>query len=302
MNPYSTAGSSNIYDTPQGMGSSVDENGMKTRYQAVPYKQKKYVEKTVIQKEIVNVPVVKHNFIPQDKIVNRPVFNVVQKTIEQPHIVHKHVEVPNIRYVDIPKYHDIVIPRMEVKVVHEEIQIPGEIFHVAKPVVKEVEQKVTQYMDTPAPFVADTKVMPEIVESSQYKQVHKTKRYIPKVYPLEVHLPVPVYRDMVMTGSTSEEVPRVLSPAEFNSMLKQKNPNVPDEHLLNLYQRNPDGSIPTLNGNLPPIAPPPPLTGVFEEMKAQEAARQAAMNQAATRQSSMPARQPSAPQIYNPNF
>eukprot|EP01056_Protomagalhaensia_sp_Gyna25_P005248 Protomagalhaensia_sp_Gyna_25__5247@NODE_63_length_5749_cov_361_425919_g46_i0_p2_GENE_NODE_63_length_5749_cov_361_425919_g46_i0NODE_63_length_5749_cov_361_425919_g46_i0_p2_ORF_typecomplete_len337_score72_96GET2/PF08690_10/0_097_NODE_63_length_5749_cov_361_425919_g46_i03811391 len=227
----------------------------RTRFEYVDVIQDKIEEVPHYVKEIRKVPVIKHNIIPQDKYVNRPVINKIRQEVVQPQYVQKQVDIPQVRYVDIPVQQEVKVPRIEVKVVHEEVNVPGAIYHVPKPVVKEVHQTVFSYTDNEVPVHTKSTVQPDVAESTEYKQKVKAKKFVPQLIPVEFFLPVPIYRKMRLASTSEETRATTMSAGEFNAFLKELNPNIPEEHMMSVFQRNPDGSIPTKGGVRP--APPP---------------------------------------------
>lgn len=228
-----------------------DDAEVRVRIEPVDVVIDKIVQEPVYRKEIKKVPVPRHNIITQDRVISKPVIKKVPVEVPQPHYQKKEVEIPRIKYVDVPVHQEYKVPRIEVKVVHEEVQVPGSIYHVPKPVTRELKETVFRFVDNEVPVNTGAFVQPSVDESTDYKQVEKVKKYVPKMVPIEIYLPVPVQRKLRLAESCEELRGKTLPAAQFNAQIKALNPNIPEEHLMNLYQRLPDGSIPTAATTLP---------------------------------------------------
>eukprot|EP01055_Gregarina_sp_Pseudo9_P000175 Gregarina_sp_Pseudo_9__174@NODE_1114_length_1866_cov_115_091954_g1041_i0_p1_GENE_NODE_1114_length_1866_cov_115_091954_g1041_i0NODE_1114_length_1866_cov_115_091954_g1041_i0_p1_ORF_typecomplete_len167_score33_64FAST_2/PF08368_12/1_8e03FAST_2/PF08368_12/0_21_NODE_1114_length_1866_cov_115_091954_g1041_i012571757 len=158
------------------MASVSDPSEMRVRYQTVEIPQQKIVEEIKYIQEVRKVPIVKHNIVSQDRLVPRQVVKRVTEDVPQVHYKAKEVEIPRIQYVDVPVRQEYKIPRVEVKVIHEEVSVPGSIYHVPKPVVKEIHETVRKFVDSESAVTAGVMVQPYVEESTEYKQVEKTKK------------------------------------------------------------------------------------------------------------------------------
>eukprot|EP01056_Protomagalhaensia_sp_Gyna25_P005244 Protomagalhaensia_sp_Gyna_25__5243@NODE_63_length_5749_cov_361_425919_g46_i0_p4_GENE_NODE_63_length_5749_cov_361_425919_g46_i0NODE_63_length_5749_cov_361_425919_g46_i0_p4_ORF_typecomplete_len219_score38_64IMCp/PF12314_8/0_72IMCp/PF12314_8/1_8e04_NODE_63_length_5749_cov_361_425919_g46_i015312187 len=185
---------------------------------------------------------------------NRPV--VVEKIIQQPTYVEKIVEVPVIKYVDVHREVIQYVPKVEVKVVEQEVPVPGPIIEVPRTVIKEVEKTVFEYTDTERQTTVACTVRPHVEESAKHKKVVRVKKYVPCIHPVDVYIPVPVRRELI-PGETLEKTRIVqMPPSQFNAQVKTANPGLAEEHLTSLYQKYPDGAIPMFKG--PGTAQVPP--------------------------------------------
>lgn len=143
------------------------------------------------------------------------------------------------------------VPKVEIQVVEKEVEVPGKIIEVKKHVEILNHRTVDQHIDEEVPVVVSQTLQPHILESTTHHQAVKLKKYIPYAVPVEVFVPVAVERDII-PGDKRDETRQVKIPSgQFNGQLRSLNPNLPEENLSNLYQRNQDGSIPMLRANHP---------------------------------------------------
>eukprot|EP01054_Gregarina_sp_Poly1_P004512 Gregarina_sp_Poly_1__4511@NODE_2423_length_2152_cov_115_596163_g1540_i0_p2_GENE_NODE_2423_length_2152_cov_115_596163_g1540_i0NODE_2423_length_2152_cov_115_596163_g1540_i0_p2_ORF_typecomplete_len241_score44_99_NODE_2423_length_2152_cov_115_596163_g1540_i096818 len=219
----------------------------KTTFVEVEFIKEKIIEKPVYEKYVKDVFVKKINLVKQDTVVERQIPNFYEKQIEVPELVQKRVPVPRKLYKQVPIEQMYKVPRIETKIVHEEVQVPGAIFEVAKPVIREVKQTVYNYIDKETPTTVGISVNPIVEENKDKKMIQKAKKYTPYVVPVEMLIPVPVNRPVDYVGSHEEQRPTDMTPAQFNAQVKAQNPGLSDEHLMSLYQRNADGSVPMMN-------------------------------------------------------
>eukprot|EP01054_Gregarina_sp_Poly1_P006072 Gregarina_sp_Poly_1__6071@NODE_3202_length_1277_cov_887_355372_g2033_i0_p3_GENE_NODE_3202_length_1277_cov_887_355372_g2033_i0NODE_3202_length_1277_cov_887_355372_g2033_i0_p3_ORF_typecomplete_len108_score15_29_NODE_3202_length_1277_cov_887_355372_g2033_i0545868 len=97
---------------------------------------------------------------------------------------------------------------------------------------------------------------PTVQASKEHKKVVRVKKYVPYMVPVEVYIPVPVNRDLIV-GDCKETTRSVqMPPSQFNAQVKAANPGLSEEHLASLYQRFADGSIPMFKGPGTSVVPP----------------------------------------------
>eukprot|EP01053_Blabericola_migrator_P012484 Blabericola_migrator_1__12483@NODE_78_length_15130_cov_126_174401_g70_i0_p8_GENE_NODE_78_length_15130_cov_126_174401_g70_i0NODE_78_length_15130_cov_126_174401_g70_i0_p8_ORF_typecomplete_len229_score37_40IMCp/PF12314_8/1_8e04_NODE_78_length_15130_cov_126_174401_g70_i01437115057 len=196
-------------------------------------------------------------FLPNDekqKKSKRPV--VVEKVVQQPTYVEKIVEVPVIKYVDVAREVIQYVPKVEVKVVEQEVPVPGPILEVPKTVIKEIEKKVYEYEDKEQYTTVACTIQPHVQASHSHKKVIRVKKYVPVMYPVEVYIPVPVSRELIMGGVRESTRVVEMPNSQYNAQVKAANPGLSEEHISGLYRKYADGGVPMFRGPGTSVVPP----------------------------------------------
>eukprot|EP01071_Lankesteria_metandrocarpae_P013994 Lankesteria_metandrocarpae@DN791_c0_g1_i1.p1 len=231
-----------------------------------PEETVKYVEVPVVEEIVKHVP--RKEIVEIEKRVPKYEYEFIERIVEIPQVqtINKQVEVPEVRevikhvrvkqIVEVPKEVIKYVPKIETRVVEQEVEVPGEMVEIPKPYLVENQIIVPRYIDTEVPTVVAQKVQPVVSESATEQMEVDLKQYCPYLVPVDLYIPRPVQRNLVPAGKQEEHRVVDVPPAQFNSLVKNLNPHVSPDENEGLFRKTPDGSVPMLHGLGGAIVPP----------------------------------------------
>ena len=203
----------------------------------VPVKETQVVERRVPKKEV--------HYITKE--VDEVTIQYREKYVEVPTVeyVEKHVPVTKVedRYVDVVKE----VPRIEVQTVERVVEYT-EIHEVPKPYKVVTEQRVPHYLDEDTAVLVSQTVRPVVSLSDRALEVDLVE-YEPEPVAVDVHIPKLIPGSITCDERTEYKVATVPS-AQYNSILRQLNQHLSDEHAQSLpFRANENGRMEFLPAN-----------------------------------------------------
>ncbi|KAH0487681.1 MAG: hypothetical protein KVP17_000751 [Porospora cf. gigantea B] len=209
----------------------------------------RYVEVPVVEEVVRTVPV-KETHVVERRVPKQEV-HYITKEVDEVTIQYrqKYVEVPTVEYVEKhvhvtkmeDRYVDVVkeVPRIEVQTVEQVVEYP-EIHEVPKPYKVVTEQRVPHYIDEEAAVLVSQTVRPVVGLSDHALEVDLVE-YEAEPVAVDVHVPKLIHGSITCDERTEYKVATVPS-AQYNSILKQLNQHLSDEHAKSLpFQVNENG-------------------------------------------------------------
>lgn len=205
-----------------------------------PEKEKvTFVEVPLVEEVVKRVPVEtiveRERHIPRiekiqvPKPIDVPQLTIVEKHVDVP--VHKEVvkTVPVKKVVEVAK--EVVEPvhTVETRTIDQEIEVLGEVVQVPKPFLIENRVVVPRFVDFKIPTVVSQSLKPVFVESKDHAVEVRLREYVPELIPINVFLPRPIERNIVVAGDTNRRhVPVEIPLAHYNSLIGELNRNAPE--------------------------------------------------------------------------
>eukprot|EP01071_Lankesteria_metandrocarpae_P008335 Lankesteria_metandrocarpae@DN4939_c0_g1_i3.p1 len=233
---------------------------------APPENSVQYIEVPVIEEVIRHVP--KKEIVEIQKRVPRYEYEWVERIVEVPQIqyVDKHVEVPQYQevvkhvpvkqIVDVPREVVRYVPKIETKIVEQEVEVLGETIEVPKPYTVENKVVVPRFIDREVATVVAQRLHPVISESETVFVDCELKEYFPQLIPVDVYIPKPVGRNLIAAHKYEEHRVVDVPPAQFNALVKSLNVHMSEADSQAMYVKLSDGTIPMLHGAGSSIIPP----------------------------------------------
>jgi len=225
-----------------------------------------YIEVPVIEEVVRHVP--KKEIVEIEKRVPRYEYEWVERIVEVPQIqiIDKHVEVPQIQevikhvpvkqIVDVPREVVRYVPKIETKIIEQEVEVVGETIEVPKPYLVENKVVVPRYFDQEVPTVVAQRLQPIITESQTDFVDCELKEYCPRLIPVDVYIPRPVARNLIAANKYEEHRVVDVPAAQYNALVKNLNVHISEKDNHSLLIKMSDGTIPMLHGLGSSIVPP----------------------------------------------
>lgn len=234
-----------------------------TTYVEVPVVEE--VTKTVNVRKIIEKHVPKIETTEVTRTIDIPKLKIVEKTVEVPRVREVVKTVPVKRVVEVEHERVNHVTKVETKTIEKEVEVMGEIIEVPKPFLIENRVVAPRFVDQPVPTVVTQTLIPRFVESDEYVIQVRLREYEPEVIPVDIFLPKPIDRNIVVTGNvTRDHVPVHVPLAQYNSLIAAMNnrtddaesePTDPAFWVNNMLVPNSAGSVPVLSRE-PSIVPP----------------------------------------------
>eukprot|EP00914_Ancora_sagittata_P013728 GHVO01026984.1.p1 GENE.GHVO01026984.1~~GHVO01026984.1.p1 ORF type:complete len:297 (+),score=60.94 GHVO01026984.1:48-893(+) len=224
----------------------------------VPEDTIKYIDVPVIEEVIRHVP--RREVVEVEKRVPKIEYQWVERVVEVPQIqfVEKTVEVPQIqeviKHVAVKQTVDILkevvkyVPKVEVKIIEQTVEVPGEVIEVPKLTLVENKVVVPRYVDKEIPTVVAQRLLPIISESNEEFIDVQLKQYEPFMVPVDVYIPRAVERSLIATSKKDTHNVVSVPPAQYNSLTRSLNSGLSDRDLEGIFIKAVDGSVPVLTG------------------------------------------------------
>lgn len=196
----------------------------------------------------VEKPITKYEVDYDEHIVEVPQVEYVDRTVEVPTIKEtvRHVVVKKIQ--DVPYEVIKKVPKVEYVEVEKTVKVPGDRVEVEKPYIVKREVEVKRYKDKEVLVVVAQTIQPTVVVSQKTVEV-PVYQYEPQLVYVDVFVPKPVPLQLISAG-VSKKVPHypvTVPPAQYNTLLKSLNSNLPSEELKQLPYVQENGTIPFLS-------------------------------------------------------
>lgn len=216
----------------------------------------KYVPVPVEVEKIVKVPkteivwrtreVKRFEKVYKDRVIEVPKVKIVEEVVEVPEYVDDVKYIPRKKVIDLEYEVVTYVPKTEVEVRELAVEVPGSVIEVKVDEEITREETVTHYNDTVTPVIVAQTFTPLVTETSEKVMKVPLKKFVPCIIPLEIFVPVAVDRQLISgtRETTLNAISADLLPnRQYNTQVKQLNPNVHDQQLASLYRRDQDGSV-----------------------------------------------------------
>lgn len=193
--------------------------------------QVRYVTKREVREIEKQVPVVEYEYI--DKVVEVPKVvyrDVVSDTDVEIREVVVEKRVPQI--VERPVRTIIDTKRREVRQVERVREVPGETIEIEKPYRVETRREVENVHEREVPVIVSQTVKPVITVNDKSVMEIDVFDYEAEIIPVDIHVakPVPNALQVSKEGKTTHRLVAV-SPAQYNTILKELNHHLPADRL-----------------------------------------------------------------------
>lgn len=116
------------------------------------------------------------------------------------------------------------IPKIENKIVEKEIEVMGDVIEIPKPYLVENRVVVPRFIDSHIPTVVTQTITPHFIESEEHIVEVRLKEYEPEIIAVDIFLPRPVDRSVVIPGETTRShTPIDIPLAHYNSLVLKLN-------------------------------------------------------------------------------